>query len=91
LGGGSELSTVIAYQTPPITGLLSKTRILSNTCSLTNASVAMAPLGPAPITATLETLIGIVFCTILNSGVDDGEYLGGINRFSDTSNRTTIS
>ncbi|KAL1835420.1 hypothetical protein VTK73DRAFT_5667 [Phialemonium thermophilum] len=38
-----------------MTGRRSKTRITSKACSLTRASVAMAPPGPAPMTATRLT------------------------------------
>lgn len=41
-----------AYHVPPMTGRLSKTLMVSNACSLARASAAMAPEGPAPITAT---------------------------------------
>ena len=37
----------------------SKTRITSKACSLARASVAMAPDGPAPMTATRRALKGI--------------------------------
>lgn len=50
--GGDD--SVLSYQVPPAIPFRSKTRIVSNACSLTRASVAIAPAGPAPITATRE-------------------------------------
>lgn len=42
-----------AYQHPPESSLRSKTRIVSNAFSCARASIAVAPAGPKPITATL--------------------------------------
>lgn len=47
---------VVSYHVPPTTGLRSNTRIVSKAPSLTKASVAMAPAGPAPMTATRRML-----------------------------------
>ena len=59
----------VSYHVPPVMGFLSKTRIVLKTCSFTSASTAMAPAGPAPITATLFTCSGmIVHWYCLSSG-----------------------
>ena len=52
------------YQQPPAASLLSKTRIVSNTFSCANASIAMAPPGPSPMTATRLTPISRDECRI---------------------------
>ena len=66
---------VSTYQSPPITGRRSKTRTLSKACSFTSASVAIAPAGPAPMTATVLALIAMMFCSFRNFGKRAGEYL----------------
>jgi hypothetical protein len=48
------------YQVPPIKGRRSKTRMAEKACSLKRALVAMAPTGPAPITATRWALGNMV-------------------------------
>src|ERR1044071_9056272 len=45
----------LAYQHPPASSRLSNTRITSKAFSWARASMAMAPAGPAPITATRFT------------------------------------
>lgn len=47
-----EIRGETTYQVPPTALRRSNTRIVSKACSLTRASVAIAPAGPAPITAT---------------------------------------
>lgn len=49
----------VSYHVPPVMGFLSKTRIVLKACSFTSESTAMAPAGPAPITATLFTCSGM--------------------------------
>ena len=47
----------MTYHVPPALLFLSNTLISSKDCSLMSASVAMAPAGPAPMTATRR-----IFC-----------------------------
>ena len=60
-----------SYHCPPMSERRSKTRITSKACSLARASVAMAPDGPAPMTATRRALKGI-FNKVM--GVDVGMF-----------------
>lgn len=73
-----------SHQVPPTPGLLSNTRIVSKACSFANASVVIAPEGPAPITATrraLRTITKTSRCERLKLQNIAGESLLLINVF----------
>ena len=70
---GQSSSQRLAHQSPPITGRRSKTRTLSNACSFTSASVAIAPAGPAPMTATVFALIAMIVYSLQNFGKQASE------------------